>query len=379
VSWDADQQARLREFLARHATAPSHDFGDEAASVEEARTFQRALFDAGLAGPNWPRRFGGLELPPGGQAAYAAELDEVSIPISPLTLGLNVCGPAVIEFGTPDQRERHGRATLRGDEVWCQLWSEPEAGSDLAGLRTKATPAGDGWNISGTKIWTSGAHYSDYGLLLARTEPEEPRHRGLSMFIIKMDMPGITVRPVRQMTGDSEFNEVFLDDVILPADALLGERAAGWRVVTWMMGQERTSVGMQLRHPLMLEWADVRRLVAEMGGEHERDPLVRAQLAALHVRQRAATLLNARIQEEAVAGGGSASLGSAAKVAEGAVMRDAAELACAAMGAPAWSGEDAARAIAAGAALQSPGLAIGGGTDEIQLNTLGERVLGLPR
>lgn len=376
MSREAGVPDRLREFLARHASSPGRDSIAEA-TVEEARRFQRALFDAGLAGPAWPREFGGLELGSEEQAAYAAELDEVLVPVSPITLGLTVCGPAVLEFGTPEQRERHGLATLRGDQVWCQLWSEPEAGSDLASLRTKATPVPGGWKVSGTKLWTSGAHFSDFGLLLARTEPDEPRHRGLSMFILEMDTPGVTVRPVRQMTGDSEFNEVFLDDVIVPEGALLGQRAAGWRIVTWMMGQERTSVGMQLRHPLMLDWSDLRRLVGDSGREH--DALVRGRLAALHVRERAAALLNTRVQQQAAAGGGSILLGSAAKVAEGAVMRDAAELACAVMGSPSWSPDDVSKAISAGAVLQSPGLAIGGGTDEIQLNTLGERVLGLPR
>lgn len=378
LSEEPDLWRRLQEFLKANATLWNGDRDPERATIDEAQAFQRKLFDAGLAGPSWEREFGGLELSAEQQAEYAAEVSEFLLPVAALTIGLSVCGPAVVQFGTPAQRRRHGRATLRGDEVWCQLWSEPDAGSDLASLRTKATrnPSG-GWTISGSKVWTSGAHHADFGLLLARTESDQPRHRGLSMFVLDMRSPGITVRPLRQMNGLAEFNEVTLDDVQIPDDGLLGERAGGWRIVTWMMAQERTSVGMQMRYPLNIEWADLRRMVRQAG--RDSDSFLRARMAALHASERAAQLLNLRVRQEALAGTGSIVLGSAAKVAETAVLRETAELAYEVAGASAWPPEDEMRALAAGAVLQSPGHSIGGGTDEIQLNALADRILGLPR
>ncbi|MGQ4599049.1 acyl-CoA dehydrogenase family protein [Nocardia sp. R6R-6] len=372
-------QARLNTFLAERAPRRSDWLHTRSiACIAAARQFQQALYEAGLAGPTWPREYGGLELTSAEQALYAIEMDKFMPPVAELTLGLSVCGPAVLHFGTDAQRAQHGRATLRGDHVWCQLWSEPDAGSDLASVRTSAVRTEEGdWIVTGRKVWTSGAHYADYGLLLVRTETEIPRHRGLSMFILDMTTAGVTVRPLTQMTGRAEFNEVTLDHVRIPADAMLGERAGGWRIMTWMMGHERTSVGMNLRDPLMIGWDELITVIRNSG--QAGDSVVRDRLAELQIRLRAAQLLNMRINQEVAAGTASIVLGSAAKVSEALALRDAAEFAYEVVGASAWAETDEMSSRVADAVLQSPAYGVGGGTEEVQLNALGERVLGLPK
>ncbi|WP_319449803.1 MULTISPECIES: acyl-CoA dehydrogenase family protein [unclassified Mycobacterium] len=371
-----DLPSRLNDFFAAHSVPESTASEDVAA----ARAFQHALFDAGLAGLSWPTELGGQGLPNESEQIFTSVAQGFRVPIAPLTLTLKVCGPAVVEFGTPEQHHRHVSATLRGEQVWCQLWSEPEAGSDLAGVRTRAIRESDGgWLIEGQKIWTSGGHYADYALLLCRTDPDAPKHKGLSMMIVDMRHPGITIRPLRQMTGDAEFNEVFLDQLRVPADAVLGEPGQGWRITTWMMGRERISVGTEMRNSRTLAWSDVHAMAVSAG--RAEDPLVRARLALLHIHQQGAHLLSLRLAQEIRAGAGNALLGSAIKVAEAAVIREGAELAIQILGADAaaWDPDDASQSRAAEAVLMSPAFAIGGGTDEIQLNTLGEHVLGLPR
>jgi len=370
--YGADLSAFLNEYLARNATT-------SAPTVDQGRAFQRGLFEAGLAGPSWPAQYGGAGLPSETQRVFDTVTAAYPVPVADLTLSLRVCGPAVMEFGDEEQKARHLAATLRGDHVWCQLWSEPEAGSDLAGVRTSAAPTPDGgWLVRGQKVWTSGAHYADFGLLLCRTDPSAAKHSGLSMLIVDMRLPGVTVRPLRQMTGEEHFNEVFLDDVRLPAGSLLGRAGQGWQITTWMMSRERVSVGLGMRTANTLSWADVRE-VAERSGRAS-EPAVRHRLAELHIRQRAAELLGARLSQEMERGVGNPLLGSAAKVVEAAVIRESAELAVELLGnrATAWSTGERDGTVA-GAVLMCPGFAIGGGTDDIQLNTLGEHVLGLPR
>lgn len=371
---------QLRAFLDEHAgRGADADGAGPTTSIERARAFQHRLSAAGLAGLTWPKQFGGAGLPPEAQQVFQAVAADYELPTSELTLSLNVCGPAVLQFGSNDQRSCHLPATLRGERVWCQLWSEPEAGSDLAAVRTRAIPHPDGgWLVQGQKIWTSGAHYADFGLLLCRTDPAAAKHRGLSMLIVDLRLPGITIRPLRQMTGDAHFNEVFLDDVHVPAEALLGELGQGWPITTWMMGRERVFVGLGMRNENTLDWDDLRDVAQSSGRLAE--PAVRHRLAQLHIRQRAAELLSLRLAQETEHGSGRPLLGSAVKIVEAAVIREGAELAVelAAVRATAWDPDSQDDGQLAAAVLMSPAFAIGGGTDEIQLNTLGERFLKLP-
>ncbi|MEV7010068.1 acyl-CoA dehydrogenase family protein [Streptosporangium sp. NPDC051022] len=385
IDLDAFRDA-VTAFMREHARPRG---GKEAAApIAEARRFQRALSDAGLAGLTWPLEAGGRGLGREHQRAFDTVAQEFDVPTSDLTIALNVCGPAVAEFGDDEQRGRHCRATLRGEQVWCQLWSEPDAGSDLAAVRTRADRDEDGaWVIHGHKIWTSVAQIADFAILLARTQPHASKHKGLSMFVVPMDSPGIRVEPLRQITGEAEFNEVWLDGVRLPADALLGEDGDGWRVLTWMMGRERISVGVTMRSSNTLQWEQVRDMAADRGLLD--DPEVASRLVSLRSLYRGAEALRLRIAQEVDAGQSPPTLGSATKLVEAQFIADAAELAAFITGqdSTAWlpdspggaEADSPGGAEAAAALLKAPAFSIGGGTTEIQLNTLAEQVLKLPR
>jgi len=370
-----------RAFLAEYGRTNPLNPGESPSGIAEARQYQRALYDADLAGLTWDVSDGGAGLPAEAERLFDAEAAGMALPVADLTLGLKVCGPAIRAFGSTAQRQRHLPATLRGEQVWCQLWSEPEAGSDLAGVRTLALPtATGGWLLRGQKIWTSGAHHADLGLALCRTARDAtPKHRGLSMFIVNLRQPGVQIRPLRQMTGDAEFNEVFLDDVEVPEDCLLGALGQGWPIATWMMGRERVSVGLGMRDRRTLAWHDLVAMAKTAGRDAE--PAVRHRLAEIYLRQRATELLGARIAQETDRKIGSPLRASALKVAEAAAIREAAEFAIELLGdsATVWAPGDSEPTRAAQAVLMSPAFAIGGGTDDIQLNTLAERLLGLPR
>lgn len=368
---------RATAFLDAHATPRTETV--IAHPIAEARAFQAALHRAGLAGLTWPVEMGGQGLGPVHQQAFDEVAERYDLPTSDLTLALNVCGPAVVQFGTEAQHARHVRQTLRGDQAWCQLWSEPEAGSDLASVRTTARRGDDGWVVRGHKIWTSIAQSADYALLLARTDPEAAKHRGLSMFIVPMCSVGVRVEPLRQITREAEFNEVWLDDVVLDDGALLGEEGGGWQVLTWMMGKERTSVGVTMRSTKTLTYDQVRRLAVEHGALD--DPAIRQRLVALRSLQHAADALRLRLLQEIGTGAAPAALGSATKLVEAQLLVDAADLGALILeeAGTAWDPDDARGSTVADAQLKAPAFSIGGGTTEIQLNTLAEQVLRLPR
>ena len=239
---------RAREFLATHAATSAdgggvdrHDDGD--AAVERGKAFQNALADAGLAALTYPVEFGGAGLDAEHQKVFDEESADYEMPSRQFMVGIGICAPTLLEHGTDEQRRTYLPALLRADAIWCQLFSEPGAGSDVASLQTRAERDGDEWVVNGQKVWTSGAHYADYGLLVARTNRDVPKHRGISMFIVDMHSPGITSRPLRQIDGHAHFNEVFLDDVRLPADAVVGEVDDGWRVTLAMLANERVAIG----------------------------------------------------------------------------------------------------------------------------------------
>jgi alkylation response protein AidB-like acyl-CoA dehydrogenase len=263
---------------------------------------------------------------------------------------------------------------LRGESIWAQLFSEPDAGSDLASLRTTATPVRDGWVLHGQKVWTTWAHRAGHGLVLARTDSEAPKHRGLTMFAIDLRTAGITVRPMRQITGEAFFNEVFLDDVRVPPQAVVGEPGRGWDVAMTTLMHERTSVGARARRGSPVQ--PVVQLARRTG--RRSDPVVRQQLAALVCREAVLGLLGRRVIEDLVHGREPGPEGSLAKLANARLGIDAAQLAPVIAGpaAAAWAGSDGRWAKAAAASF---GPAIGGGTAEIMKNILAERVLGLPR
>ena len=208
-------------------------------SFEERREWHRRLYDAGFIGMGWPKEYGGREARPMEQAIVGEEMARVNAPQGVNGLGISIVGPTLIHHGTEAQKEEHLKKLLTGEEIWCQLYSEPNSGSDLASLQCRADIDGDNFIINGQKIWTSGAHNSEWGLMLARTDRRASKHNGISCIMVKMDDPGVEVRPLKQISGSSEFSEVFFSDVTVPADNLIGELNTGWRIAQTTLSYER--------------------------------------------------------------------------------------------------------------------------------------------
>ena len=338
------------------------------------------LAGAGLVAPHWPRPWG-LDADPIHQLIIDEELKRAGVSRPSNVIGIGWAGPTIIHAGTQEQKERYLRPILSGEEIWCQLFSEPGAGSDLAGLSTRAVRDGDTYVVNGQKIWTSMGHFAKFGILIARTDPDAPKHRGISYFICPMDTPGITVRPIVDMTGTHAFNEVFFDDVRIPAANRVGEENQGWALAKVTLGNERVSLSgegaLWGRGPTAEDLLD---LVRRGGGVS--DPVLRQRLAQLHIESQVLRLIRLRTVTAAVQGrppGPEASVRKALADEHGKhIMGLARDLAGAAgmlstAGPPgASSGE-----WAFGYSF-SPALTIGGGTSEVQRNIIAERVLGLP-
>jgi alkylation response protein AidB-like acyl-CoA dehydrogenase len=381
---DSPEQGRLRaevrEWLESNAPSAVDPASGQKGRLAAARAWQRVLHDHGWAGLGWPRKFGGRDWTPIDVATFQQEeakvLDWHTLK-RPFNVALNLAAPALIEFGSAHQRQTHLPAILRGDEFWCQLFSEPGAGSDLAALRTRAVRDGDHYVVTGQKVWTSYAHYADYGLLLARTNPDLPKHRGISYFLIDMSSPGITVRPLRQMSGATEFNEVFFDDVVVPATCLIGEQDNGWAVAHATLANERQYLGAMVfteqKYPTLR--------AAALRASATDDPIVRQRLAACYTREQILRYLGFRVQTSIGRQQPVGATGSVLKLAQArhVVMtaEDAVSLTTtAALGV---SIADTHALAVRAEFLASPGIRIGGGTDNVQKQSVAERVLGLPR
>jgi alkylation response protein AidB-like acyl-CoA dehydrogenase len=386
---EEDFRARVRAFLEVHAH--SADAGEpvldrrslDEQGVAQARAYQAALYDAGLAGLTWPREYGGQGLRARYQTIFNEESTGYVTPAASVyIIGFGMCIPTVLAHGSEALKQRYVRPAARGEEIWCQLFSEPSAGSDVAGLRSTAVRDGDEWVLTGQKVWSSGAHYCDYGIVLARTDPDQPKHKGLSMFILDMHAPGVTVRPLRQMTGAAHFNEVFFDGARIPADHILGQPGEGWRVALTTLMNERVAIGAgrstEKTSPLVpitlqLDLARRRGLTG--------DPVVRQELMDLLIRYWVLDMVGLRIRSTLAAGRVPGPEGSVAKLGGALLIRRAAQVAArlAGPGAVAWEEPDDEVAQAGQQVLAAPGSGIAGGTDEVMRNILGERVLGLPK
>ncbi len=370
---------RVRSWLTAHAPQPPWP-GDPAEYLAFARAFQAELHGAGLAGITWPTEFGGQGLGDAEQRAFTDVAAGFALPVEKFTIAMGMCGPTILAAGTEEQKRRFIRPLLRAEEIWCQLFSEPDAGSDLAALRTSAVRDGDGWRVNGQKVWTSHAQYADLGLLLARTDPGVPKHRGLTMFLVDMRASGVQVRPLRDMTGDARFNEVFFDDVRLDDGARLGPVDSGWRVAIGTLTLERMSVAHRIRPQThALSFTSLVAHARRTGSIEQ--PRTREALLGLHVRERLAELLGDRLTEEARAGRPPGARGSVGKLVSAELSRYSAATALAVLGGDAvdWDPADAGAATLAAAVLEAPSMGIAGGTNEVQRNIIGERVLGLPR
>jgi len=371
----AEFRRRVRAFLEprlqpRPATRQLQIMGAGSDDLESGRRFLQTLAEGGMSVPRWPRHLGGLGATMEEAAIVAEELDAFEGPdLYPFMVGIGLVGPTLMEHGTEEQIGRWLPPIRSGEEIWCQLFSEPDAGSDLAGLSTRAVRDGEEWRVTGSKVWSSRAHYSQWGLLLARTDPTVPKHAGISAFGLDMRAPGVEVRPLRQMNGDTHFSEVFLDEVVVPDADRIGPPGAGWGVAITTLAHERASIGAGWGSVTPDELAALahRRGVAT-------DPAVRARLARVVADLEVSRLSNLRAKAAARGGRPPGPEGSSAKLRNSQVLRELSNLALDLEGADGLTGASEWQTLF----LTGPSFGIRGGTDEIQRNIIGERVLGLP-
>ncbi len=376
LSFTAEEQAfaaEVRAWLGDHLDQPP-PFADLDEEIAWGRSWQAKLAAGRWVGLHWPRDYGGRGASPLHVAIFNTEYARARAPQPVNRVGINLAGPTLLAHGSDEQKQRWLRPILTADEIWCQLFSEPDAGSDLAGLRTAATAVDGGWVLSGQKVWTSYAQYARWGLCLARTDRDAPKHRGISYLVVDMRSPGIEVRPLVQITGEAEFSEIFLDEVFVPADQLIGEHNAGWAVASTTLAHERgTSFPFkeQVIHEILL---DELYLVAHARGLLD-DPLVAEQLAQAFVDVRLLRLHNWRTLTRLARGEAPGAESSWVKLTWSEMSQRLAQYALDLLGPEGtlsntpWSRQW----------LWSKAASIAGGTSEIQRTIIGERILGLPR
>jgi alkylation response protein AidB-like acyl-CoA dehydrogenase len=344
------------------------------ATLERGRRFQRDLWEAGYAGISWPTEVGGRGLDPGFEAIYRQESAAFEMPTFMFNVGLGMCGPTILAHGTPEQQSRFLPPLLRGEELWAQLFSEPGAGSDLAAVTTRARRVDGGWRLSGQKVWTSSGRFANFGLALVRTHRSRPKHEGMTMFVVDMRAPGVEVRPLRQMTGHAKFDEVFLDEVPAADEQLVGFLNAGWTCARTTLTAERGAVG---RNTAQRGGSFLVLLDAARKSGKDRDPHIRQRLVQIYAAERINSWMAARARDAGPGRGHPA--GAVAKLHSSSLITAASRLGVDINGpsAVSWdSGGDDQWALRLCAA---PGLSIGGGTDEIIKNSVGDRILDLPR
>jgi alkylation response protein AidB-like acyl-CoA dehydrogenase len=376
-------RAKVREALEERLAPRRLDgaftvLGAGSDDLEAGRSYLRALADGGWAVPTWPREYGGLGATPAQAAVIAQELARFDVPdLYPYVIGLAIAGPTLVDHAMPKQCGRWLPAIRTGDEIWCQLFSEPDAGSDLASLATRAEQDGNTWLVTGSKVWSSRAHYAQRGLLLARTDPTVPKHSGITAFSLEMRAPGVTVRPLRQMNGDTHFSEVHFDHVPIPDADRIGARGEGWRVARTALTYERGAGAMGGGG-----WGgDLKERLVELARKRgaTSDPLVRQRLAATVIELEVARLTARRARDAARAGRAPGPEGSGAKLRGSAGFKAAAAVALDLLGPDGIAREAATEPDDWETLfLTSPSISIRGGTDEVQRNIVGERVLGLP-
>jgi alkylation response protein AidB-like acyl-CoA dehydrogenase len=381
---EAAFRAEARRWLDGHALPKGHpdDFSmglwsghyDEATYIERCRAWQHTLHDGGWAGITWPKAYGGRGGRPIEQVIFNQEQARYGVSTGAFMISIGMAGPTILAHGSDEQKDRFLGPMLRGDELWCQLFSEPDAGSDLANLSTRAERDGDEWVVTGQKVWTSSPDRARWGMLLARTDFGVRKHAGISYFLLDMTSPGIEVRPLRQMTGEAHFSEVFLDGVRLPADALLGAPGEGWRVAQTTLNSERSSIagGTGLTPEALI---GVARTFGRAG-----DPLVRQALVDVYVRSELLRFLRYRSQTAISRGRAPGPEASVMKLAYARLMKAMTETAIDTQGAAGMLGRE--HVVDEGTWLRrflhSPSLRIAGGSDQVQANIVGERALGLP-
>ncbi len=361
----AEFEHEVAGWLAEHAPDAPRDYGAICPPdlIDQGIAWQRTIRDAGFAGIHWPTEFGGRGLSVEHNRVWLLECARAGVPPVLNMVGLVLAGGAIQRYGTPDQQQRHLRATLDADHVWCQLFSEPGSGSDLGSLSTRAERDGDRYIVNGQKVWCSGGRYSNWGILMARTDFAARKHDGISFFLCPMDLRGIEIRPLKQMTGESEFDEVFFTDVELPADHLLGPEHGGWGVGMAVLTSERGHIGTAV---ISLE----RRLdqMIRLSEGRDLDPSARQELMRLVSTGNAYKAMAQRQGPVASTAASLMKLGITQMTFDASMLRGNLAGAAAMLDGPDASGM-----------LAAPGGRIAGGTSEVQRNIIGERLLGLPR
>jgi acyl-CoA dehydrogenase len=389
---EAQFRSQVRSWI--QANAPKHleselrraSFGDAGITSEDplkaSKAWQKKKADAGWACLHWPKEYGGAGRTPMERVIWGQEEGLYGVLGGPFTIGLGMCGPTLMAWGSEEDKRRRLPLLASGEEIWCQLFSEPASGSDLAGLRTRAVKAEDGsgdWIINGQKIWTSGAQNSDWGLLIARTDPNVPKHKGLTMFFLPMKSPGVEVRPIKQANGQSQFNEVYFTDVRIPDSQRLGAVGKGWEVSLTTLMNERLSIGsgMSTYFPELFRFCMETQIEGRPAVE---DPAVRSRLAQFAVKQSGLRYTGMRAITALSKGETPGPENSIGKLVAGATMQELAMFALDLQGQAgvAWDESRPQNGRFQAILMRSPATRIEGGSDEILRNIIGERVLGLP-
>lgn len=358
---------------------------DPQEQMQEIKDWMLKVHEGGWSGINWPKEFGGRECSPIELFIYQDEMSKYITPPPMNTIGVGMAGPTIMAHGSDEQKNRHLENILSGKEIWCQGFSEPNAGSDLAGLKTSAVLDGDEYVVNGQKIWTSGAHHAQYCILLTRTDNTGSKHSGMTYFILDMSTPGIDIRPLVQITGDPEFNEVFFEDVRIPKENILGGQDNGWMVAIHTLMHERVNIAAILYGRIKRTLADVvelTRTIKKNGKPLCEDPVIRKKLAYFYTNVEQQRLNNLRMRANATAGGDPGPIGSIFKLVWGKANQDLLELAVDILGPyaelmPEREEDPTSRWMFQ--YLRARANSIEGGTSEILKNITGERVLGLPK
>lgn len=350
----------------------------EKGALEEAKQWQHLKQEGGWACLHWPKDYGGRESTPMERVIWGQEEARYKVPRGFFEIGQGMCGPVLMTYGSEEHKQRYLTPMARGDEVWCQLFSEPAAGSDVAGLRSRAVRDGDDWIVNGQKIWTSGAHYSDYGILVVRFDPSLPKHKGLVFFFVDMKSPGVEVRPIRQISGGSNFNEVYFTDVRIPDSQRLGEVGDGWKVALTTLMNERLAVGdaggADFHEAFSLAQDQTAGEVAAIENQ-----AVRARLADWYVQMAGLKYTKYRTISALSRGETPGPEASITKIVSASKMQQIGHFGIEAEGMAGITYDGESENLFHGNFLGAPGLRVAGGTDEILRNILAERVLGLPQ
>ena len=348
-------------------------------NLESAKNWQKKKYDAGWAMLHWPKEYGGIAASAIERIIWAEEESKFDVPKGIFEIGLGMCGPVMMEYATEEQKSRYLPSMAEGNEIWCQLFSEPSAGSDVAGLRSKAVQNGDKWVINGQKVWTSGAHFSDYGILVVRHDPNLDKHKGMTFFFVDMKSPGIEVKPIKQITGGSSFNEVYFTDVIIPDSQRLGAIGDGWKVAITTLMNERLAVGDADGADVeeAFKWAKTQD---DSGEALINNRAARESIADWYCEANGLKNTKLRTMSALSKGQTPGPEASITKIVSANKLQDIGNFGIDSLDmAGMLKPEDSDVLKFQGAWLGAPGLRIAGGTDEILKNVIAERVLGLPQ